>query len=63
MLNGSLVGTEASRGAWYAPAVADFQKAIAKDGMHYEAWDMLGLAHETMGELDQAITDTRKRWC
>jgi tetratricopeptide (TPR) repeat protein len=57
VVNGTLVGTDASRKAWYAPAAADFQKAIEKDGKHYEAWDMLGLAHERSGELDQAIAD------
>jgi tetratricopeptide (TPR) repeat protein len=57
VVNGALVGTDASRKAWFAPAAADFQKAIEKDGKRYEAWDMLGLAHETTGELDLAITD------
>ena len=57
VVNGTLVGTEASRKAWFAPAVADFQKAIEKDAKHSEAWDMLGLTHETTGELDQAIAD------
>lgn len=57
VVNGALVGTDSSRKAWFAPAVADFQKAIEKNGKHYEAWDMLGLTHETTGELDQAITD------
>ncbi len=56
VVDGKLVGTDASRKAWFAPAVADFQKAIEKDAKHSEAWDMLGLAHETTGELDQAIT-------
>jgi tetratricopeptide (TPR) repeat protein len=57
VVNGALVGTDASRKAWFAPAVADFRKAIEKDGKHYEAWDMLGLTHETTGELDQAIAE------
>ena len=57
VVNGALVGTESSRKAWFAPAVADFQKAIQRDGKHHEAWDMLGLTHETTGELDQAIDD------
>jgi tetratricopeptide (TPR) repeat protein len=57
VVNGSLVGTDASRKTWFAPAVADFRKAIEKDRKHYEAWDMLGLSHETTGELDQAIND------
>jgi tetratricopeptide (TPR) repeat protein len=57
VVNGALVGTDASRKAWFAPAAADFQKAIEKDGKRYEAWDMLGLTHETTGELDLAIAD------
>jgi tetratricopeptide (TPR) repeat protein len=57
VVNGALVGTDASRKVWFAPAVADFQKAVEKDRKHYEAWDMLGLTHETTGELDQAISD------
>lgn len=57
VVDGALVGTDASRKAWFAPAVADFQKAIEKDGKHAEAWDMLGLTHETTGELDRAISD------
>jgi tetratricopeptide (TPR) repeat protein len=57
VVNGALVGTDASRKAWFAPAVADFQKATEKDGKHSEAWDMLGLTHETTGELDEAIAD------
>jgi len=57
VVNGALVGTDASRKAWFAPAAADFQKAIEKDGTHYQAWDMIGLTHEATGELDQAITE------
>ena len=57
VVNGTLVGTDASRKSWFATAVADFQKAIEKDRKRYEAWDMLGLTHETTGELDQAISD------
>lgn len=60
VVNGTPVGTDASRKAWFAPAVADFQMAVAKDGKHHEAWDMLGLTHETTGELDQAIEDYSK---
>ena len=33
----------------------DFRKATEKDARHYLAWDRLGLSHETIGELDQAI--------
>ncbi len=57
VVKGALVGTEASRKVWFAPAVADFRKAIEKDSKYYEAWDMLGLSHETTGELDEAIAD------
>jgi tetratricopeptide (TPR) repeat protein len=57
VVNGSWVGTGASRKVWFAPAAADFQKAIEKDPKHYEAWDMLGLSHQATGELDQAIND------
>jgi tetratricopeptide (TPR) repeat protein len=57
VVNGSLVGTDASRKAWYAPAAADFQMATERNSKHDEAWDMLGLTHESMGELDQAIAD------
>src|SRR5262249_17238124 len=60
VVNGVLVGTDASRKVWFAPAVADFQKAIEKDVKHHRAWDMLGLTHETTGELDQAISDYRQ---
>lgn len=56
VVNGSLVGTEASRKAWYAPAVADFQKAVEKNAKHHEAWDMLGVSYERSGELDEAIS-------
>jgi tetratricopeptide (TPR) repeat protein len=55
VVNGSLVGTEASRRVWFAPAAADFEKAIQKNGKYSEAWDMLGMSHETTGELDLAI--------
>ncbi len=57
VVNGAPVGTDAARKAWFAPAAADFQKAIEQDSRHYESWDMLGLTHESAGELDQAIND------
>ncbi len=57
VVNGVLVGSDAARKAWFEPATADFKKAIERDGRHYMAWDRLGLAHETTGELDQAISD------
>jgi tetratricopeptide (TPR) repeat protein len=57
VVNGSLVGSEADRKAWFDPATADFKKAVEKDNRLYQAWDRLGLSHETIGELDQAIND------
>jgi tetratricopeptide (TPR) repeat protein len=57
VVNGNLMGTDAERKAWFAPATADFKKAIEKDSQLYLAWDRLGLIHETTGELDQAIND------
>ena len=57
VVNGTLVGTEAAHQAWFAPAVADFRTAIEKDARHDRAWDSLGLSHETIGELDDAIND------
>jgi tetratricopeptide (TPR) repeat protein len=57
VVDGRLMGSEADRKAWFAPATADFKKAIEKDGRLYLAWDRLGLIHETTGELDQAISD------
>ena len=57
VVNGQLVGTDAGRKAWFAPAVADFKKAIERDSRHAQAWDMLGLSHETTGELDEAVGD------
>jgi tetratricopeptide (TPR) repeat protein len=57
VVNGALVGSDATRKAWFDPATADFKKAIEGDGRHYLAWDRLGLVHETTGELDQAISD------
>ena len=57
VVDGRLMGSEADRKAWFAPATADFKKAIERDGRLYLAWDRLGLIHETTGELDQAISD------
>jgi Flp pilus assembly protein TadD len=57
VVDGHLMGTEAERKAWFAPAIADFKKAIEKDARLYLAWDRLGLSHETIGELDEAIND------
>jgi len=57
VVNGTLVGTEAANQAWFAPAVADFRKAIEKDARYDRAWDSLGLSHETIGQLDDAISD------
>ncbi|HXR36855.1 MAG TPA: tetratricopeptide repeat protein, partial [Candidatus Binataceae bacterium] len=57
VVDGVAVGTDAARKAWFDPAVADFKKAVERDGRHYMAWDMLGLTHETTGELDQAISE------
>jgi len=53
----SVVKDPAARKAWFAPAVADFKKAIERDSRHSQAWDMLGLSHETTGELDEAVGD------
>jgi tetratricopeptide (TPR) repeat protein len=52
-----VVKDAAARKAWFDPAASDFRKAVEKDDRHYMAWDMLGLTHETTGELDQAISD------
>jgi len=57
VVDGRLVGSEADRKAWFAPAAADFKKAVERDSQLYMAWDRLGLIHETTGELDQAIDD------
>ena len=58
VVDGMLVGTDAAaRKAWFDPAVADFKKAVERDGRYDRAWDMLGLTHETIGELDQAISE------
>jgi len=57
VVNGTLMGTDADRKAWFAPATADFKKAVEIDGRLYLAWDRLGMIHEMTGELDQAISD------
>ncbi len=57
VVNGMLVGSAADQKAWFAPAIADFRKAVDRDSRLYMAWDMLGLSHETIGELDQAISE------
>ena len=58
VVDGVLVVTDAAaRKAWFDPAVADFKKAVERDSRHEHAWDMLGLTHETTGELDQAISE------
>ena len=56
-MDGVLVVSDAARKAWFDPAVADFKKAVERDRRHEQAWDMLGLIHETTGELDQAISE------
>jgi tetratricopeptide (TPR) repeat protein len=55
VVNGTLVGNKATWNLWFDPAIADFRKATGKDARHQLAWDRLGLSHETIGELDQAI--------
>ena len=55
VVNGTLVGTRATQKPWFDPAIADFKKAIEEDSRHSRAWDSLGLSHETIGELDEAI--------
>lgn len=57
VVNGMLVGNDASRKVWFDPAIADFKEATERDSRHYLAWDRLGLIHETIGELDQAISE------
>jgi tetratricopeptide (TPR) repeat protein len=57
VVDGAFVGTKAAQKARFAPAVADFEKAVERDGRLDRAWDMLGLTHETTGELDQAINE------
>jgi tetratricopeptide (TPR) repeat protein len=55
IVNGMLVGDKATWNLWFDPAIADFRKATEKDPRHSQAWDRLGLSHETIGEFDQAI--------
>jgi tetratricopeptide (TPR) repeat protein len=55
VVNGTLVGNKATWNLWFDPAIADFRKATEKDARHSLVWDRLGLSHETIGELDQAI--------
>jgi len=57
VVNGTLVGNKATWDLWFAPAIADFRKATEKDARYDLAWDRLGLSHETIGDLDQAIND------
>jgi tetratricopeptide (TPR) repeat protein len=57
VVDGRLMGSESDRKAWFAPATADFKKAVETDSQLYLAWDQLGLIHETTGELDKAISD------
>ena len=58
VVDGELVVTDAAaRKAWFDPAVADFKKAVERNSRFEQAWDMLGLTHETTGELDQAISE------
>jgi tetratricopeptide (TPR) repeat protein len=58
VVDGVLVVTDpAARKAWFDPAVADFKKALERNSRHEQAWDMLGLTHETTGEFDQAISE------
>jgi len=58
VVDGVLVVTDAAaRKAWFDPAVADFKKAVERDSRYERAWDMLGLTHETTGELDLAISE------
>jgi tetratricopeptide (TPR) repeat protein len=56
VVNGELVASDADLKTWFAPAVADFQKATEKDGHNFMTWDYLGLTHESAGELDEAIS-------
>jgi tetratricopeptide (TPR) repeat protein len=57
VVDGHLMGTDAERKAWFAPATADLKVATEKDPRFDMAWDRLGLIHETTGELDEAIAD------
>lgn len=55
VVDGRLVVSEAAQKTWFEPAAADFKKAVERNARHERAWDMLGLTHETTGELDLAI--------
>ena len=57
VVDGRLVADAATQKAWFDPAAADFKKATERDGRLERAWDMLGLTHETTGELDQALSE------
>ncbi len=57
VVDGKLVTTDAARKVWFEPAAADFKRAVERDSRFYHAWDMLGLTHETTGELDLAISE------
>jgi len=57
VVDGRLVVSAADQKTWFDPAVADFKKATERDGRLDRAWDMLGLTHETTGELDLAISE------
>ncbi len=57
VVDGKLVASAAVQKNWFEPAAADFKKATERNGRLEQAWDMLGLTHETTGELDQAINE------
>ena len=57
VVDGRLMGTDADRKTWFAPATADFRKATEKDPRLFMAWDRLGMIDETTGDLDQEISD------
>lgn len=57
LVDGHLMGTDADRKVWFAPAAADFKKAVERNGQLYLAWDRLGMTHEMTGEIDDAIND------
>jgi hypothetical protein len=48
-------GREAER--WFQPAAADFERAVQRDARNASAFDLLGGAHEQMGNFDDAIRD------
>ena len=57
VVDGRLVVKDpAARKAWFAPAVADFTKAIEEDSRNDQAWDMLGASYEMAGQFDEAIS-------